>query len=107
MQSELRVDRITVSFSLEDRDDRGRKKSAFYSVTSFLERGVESKPMTIHETRIAEALLSKHVIEIVYGDAVRRNIINAQSASEEAKAILESYDRRLMKLIAAEASHGY
>lgn len=103
LRSAIRLDRITVSFSLEDRDTMGKKKSAFYSVTSFLDKGDEgSSAMTLSEGKVAQALLSKHVIETVYGDAVRRGILDARDAALEAKAILATYDRRLAKLITSE-----
>jgi len=105
LRAEMRFDRITVSFSLEDRDAQGRKKSAFYSVTSFL-GGEEARPMSFQEVRIAQALLSKHAVETVYGDAVRRGIIGSASAAEEARAILGAYDRRLSKLLTSEGTNG-
>lgn len=61
--------------------------------------------MTLDEAKVTEAILSKHVIEVVYGDAARRGILHARDAASEARSILDSYDRRLAKLLSAEVNN--
>ena len=47
LSAEIQFDKLTVSFSIEDRDPNNRKKSAFYSVTA--SRGTGAEIPQMHE----------------------------------------------------------
>lgn len=94
-----------MSFSIEDRDPSGRKKSAFYSVTASRGTGAEIPTMgedkepagfAAKDVRIVRALLSKHVVSATYEDAARRGIISRGTAQEESRAILRGYDEAII-----------
>lgn len=100
--SELSFDKLTVSFSIEDRDAQGRKKSAFYSVTASRGTGAEIATMgedktpagfRLEDVDIARALLCKHVVKATFEDALRRRIMSVSDAQEECRSILGSYDK--------------
>ena len=110
LASSLSYDKLTVSFSIEDRDANGRKKSCFYCVTA--SRGHDVDPMaqpdgvintsvgyTESDARLAHCLLSKHVIAATYSDAVRRGLMPLKAAKEEMQAILKAYDDRIAALL--------
>ncbi len=112
LHAELRLDKITVSFSIEDRDARGRKKTAFYSVTGSRGHGAEIPQMheaatsntsfTYEEAKVVRCLLAKHVVASVYDDATKRNIIGTDEAREEARRILASYDAQIVRVLSKE-----
>jgi hypothetical protein len=113
LQSEIRTDKITVSFSIEDRDRSGRKKSAFISITSSRGHGAEIQQLngndapaafTMEEANIVHALLSKHVVAATYMDAVARGFLATNAARNELSGILQAYDKRLLKLLGEKPS---
>lgn len=104
----MAIDKITVSYSIEERTQSGRKASAFYSVTASRGTGAEiqqlnedSRPAgyTPEEAKIARLLLSKHVVASVYDDAVRRGMMNSATAKEELTAVITRYDHGIVRLI--------
>jgi hypothetical protein len=91
---------VTLSFSIEDRDASGRKKSAFYSVTT--SRGTtegQTLGWDAKEVQVVRCLISKHVVNATYHDAVRRGIVSGKTATEEVKAIFEAYDASIAKIL--------
>lgn len=117
ISSEIAFDKLTVSFSIEDRDASGRKKSAFYSVTASRGTGAEINTMAMETERnpasfssedvgIARALLCKHVVKATFDDAIRRRIIGGQEAAEECRGIVASYDRHIINLLAGKNGTG-
>ena len=115
ISSEISFDKLTVSFSIEDRDGHGRKKSAFYSVTA--SRGTGAEITTMGEDRtpagfnaedvgIARALLCKHVVKATYDDAIRRRIVSTSDAQEECRSIIGSYDKLLVHLLSGKNGVG-
>lgn len=108
LAAEVRLDKITVSFSIDDRDAKGRRKSAFYSVTGSRGHGAEvpqmhenapSATFTVEEAKIVRCMLAKHVVGAVYDDASKRGIISRDEAREEAGRILGSYDAQIAKIV--------
>lgn len=108
LATEVTFDKITVSFSIEDRDARGRKKSAFYSVTGSRGHGAEVPQMhesspaatfSVEEAKIVRCMLAKHVVGAVYDDASKRGIIGRDEAREEAARILASYDQQVVRIL--------
>ncbi len=108
LAAEIQFDKITVSFSVEDRDGNNRKKSAFYSVTA--SRGTGAEIPQMHEDRqsagfaaedvkIVRSLLCKHVVAAVYEDCAKRGLMSQKDAATEARAILASYDDTIVKLL--------
>lgn len=97
-----------MSFSIEDRDPTGRKKSAFYSATASRGHGAEVQALndnapavgwTVNEAQIVGCLLSKHVVRATYRDAVNRGLLSGKSAAEEIQAVFEKYDASLASLM--------
>lgn len=116
--SEVRLDKVTVSFSIEDRDAQGRKKSCFVSETASRGHGAEMTQMhedgnpanwTIEEASVVHCVLSKHVIKATYRDAIHRRIISSETAREELVAILRKYDENITRILAASkgTSNGF
>jgi hypothetical protein len=109
LSSSVSFDKITVSFSIEDRDANNRKKSAFYSVTASRGHGAEVNQIadspggavgfTEEEAKVVHVLLSKHVVAATYVDGVRRGILASGTAREEMQAILRGYDERLVAIM--------
>lgn len=109
LSSEVSIDKVTVSFSIEDRDPSGRKKSAFYSVTASRGAGAEVTQMqeegasagfTLDEVRLARAILSRHVVQTTYDDAFRRKILSFNDDNRaERDSILASYDQVIVGLV--------
>lgn len=111
LQAEIQFDKLTVSFSIEDRDPNGRKKSAFYSVTASRGTGAEIPQMhevaqpagfAAEDVKIVRTLLCKHVVRAVFEDGARRGMMSAKDASTEARTILASYDEALVKLLQSQ-----
>ena len=96
IEGNLLLEKITVSFSLEGRDAQGQKRTAFYSVNAF----PQGRPgYTLEEARVARCLVAKHVVAVVYDDAVKRGLLPAAVAVPEAKAILAQYDNSLVRVL--------
>jgi hypothetical protein len=114
LTSEIRLDKITVSFSIEDRAFGG-KKSAFVSQTASRGRGAEMEHMnddsppanwTVEEAAIVHCVLSKQVVAATYRDAVHRRIISAETAREELPPIVHRYDDNIVRLMNKANSNG-
>jgi hypothetical protein len=99
LQADIQLGQITVSFSLEDRDFSGRKKSAFYSVNATRR---SSDGWSIEEARLVGCLVSKHVVQTVYRDVVKRGVMSVEAAHSEASAILARYDANIQKMLEKE-----
>jgi hypothetical protein len=110
LAASISFDKICVSFSIEDRDAGGRKKSCFFSVTASrggdAEAGEASPGYTPEEAKIVRTLLSKHVVAGTYDDAMRRMVIPGSVGKEECRAILHSYDRALVQLLGKPQING-
>ncbi len=100
-----------MSFSIEDRDAAGRKKSAFYSVTA--SRGTGAEIPQAHEAavpagfapedvKLVRALLCKHVVAAVYDDAAKRGLMNSKDAATEARQVLSTYDDSIVKVLQSQ-----
>lgn len=107
LQSEVRLDKITTSFSIEERTQDG-KRSTFYSVTASRGHGAEvtqfhgqDQPaaFTPEEAKLVRLLVSKHVVGATYDDAIRREILNTRQASIEMKRILGAYDDAIVRVL--------
>jgi hypothetical protein len=105
--SEIRLDKITVSFSIEDRAFGG-KKSAFVSQTASRGHGAEMGQMnedtpsanwSVEEAALVHCVLSKQVVAATYRDAVHRRIISAETAREELLPIIRRYDENIVRLM--------
>ena len=107
----MSFDKLTVSFSIDDRGLNGRKKSAFYSVTA--SRGTGAEVDQLHEegraagfapedVKIVRNLLCKHVVAAVFDDAVKRGLIDPKEAALEARTILASYDESIAKMLQSQ-----
>lgn len=116
LTSEIRTDKLTVSFSIEDRDGYGRKKSAFVSetasrghgaeMTQLNEEGGTSANWSIEEAHIVHCVLSKSVIAKTYRDAVRRRIISPETAREELPSIMQGYDANIARILNRSNGNG-
>ncbi len=106
IQAEISLTKITMSFSLEQRQDNGRKMSVFYSANAVrrVEGLLESGAWSIEEARLAGCLLSKHVVETVYRDAVKRGVLSMVMARSEVPAILARYDSNIHRMLTKDES---
>lgn len=110
--STIRVDKVTVSFSIEDRDFSGRKKGAFVCLTASRGAGgtelsgTESESptgYTLEEARVVRLALSREVVKGTYDDAFRRGVIpKNQDTVAEVKSIVDGYDGILSKITTGE-----
>ena len=107
LQADVRFDKITTSFSIEERT-AGGKRGTFYSVTASRGHGAEvnqfhenvsSATYPPEETKIVRCLLAKHVVGATYDDAAKRGILSRMEANEEARRILASYDDAIVRLL--------
>jgi hypothetical protein len=99
LETEIRFDKITVAYSIEDRDAEGRKKWSMYSPSVCREGG---GGWTAREAQIVSVILSKHVIQTTYRDVAKRKIMRPAEAAEEAAAIIRGYDMNLANLLKSE-----
>jgi len=100
--STVQVDKVTVSFSIEERDPSGRKKSVFVSLTASRGAGAEVPQMhedsestgyTMEEARIIRLALSREVVKGAYDDAFRRRVLpRDEETVSEMKQVLKSYE---------------
>lgn len=106
LSSEIRHDRITVSFSIDARDEQGRKMSVFYADTVSRKGNDPEMPLgfTNEEVRLVRLLVAKSVVSIVYDEAVFKRMFTAAQAMDELKPIQEAYDARIAKLLSDEGS---
>jgi hypothetical protein len=104
LQSEVSLNKLTTSFSIEERTQNG-KKSTFYSATASWGHGAEltqlhddspSVGFNLEEVRVVRCILAKHVVAVTYDDAIKRGILGRKQAAE---AILNSYDEALVKIL--------
>lgn len=108
LRSEISLTQVTVSFSLEQRRDSGRKMSAFYSANAVRRvPGVEEpSEWSIEEARLVGCLLSKHVVETVYRDAVKRGVLTMEEARVEAPVVLARYDANIKRMLLKDEDDG-
>jgi hypothetical protein len=103
LRAEIQIDKITVSFSIEDRDLQGRKLSAFYASTASRGHTSPEAPSaqgwSLEDTRLVSCMVSKEVVIATYRDAVRRRILSSETAKKELAAILPGYDDNIRKLL--------
>ena len=111
LSTEIQFDKLTVSFSIEDRDQNNRKKSAFYSVTASrgtgaeipqMHEGAQSTGFNSEDVKIVRNLLCKHVVRAVYEDSAKRGIMSGKDAANEAREILAGYDTTIVKLLQSD-----
>lgn len=102
LRDSLSFDKVTVSFSIEDRDSEGRKKSAFYSVSA--SRGpVEgtAEGYSMDEAQVVRLFLGRHVVQSTYDDAFRRRVLSPSADNlRERDAVLAAYDDKLVHALA-------
>jgi len=111
--SSIQVDKVTVSFSIEERDLSGRKKSVFVSLTASRGAGAEvpqmhedSRPTgyTMEEARIVRLALSREVVKAAYDDAFRRRVLSRDEETLfEMKTVLKSYTDILDQVVGVDA----
>lgn len=102
--STILVDKITVSFSIEDRNADGQKKSVFLSVNAVCDPDVKGG-YSLQETALARVILSRHVVSMVYEDAFFRRVLpNTEELRKERDTILSNYSKRAKALALAIAS---
>jgi hypothetical protein len=107
LQTEVRFEKLTTSFSIEERT-AGGKRGTFYSVTASRGHGAEvnqfhedapSASYSPEEAKIVRCLLAKHVVGATYDDASKRGILPKKQVLEEAKAILLAYDEAIVRIL--------
>lgn len=100
--AEVEHERITVAFSIDERDINGRKQSAFFSDT-IRRKSVDGSGAAFNndDSRLLRLWLSKQVIANVYDQAVKNRMFTGAQASDQLRAILEAYDVHIAKLLSA------
>ena len=96
LEAEIQFDKLTSAFSIEGRDNEGRKRWTMFSASTSREGGESWAPSDV---AVVECLLSKHVAMASYRDAVRRKVLPASVANAEAKVIRANYDNNLANLL--------
>ena len=101
LKSEIRLDKITVSFSIEDRDQTGRKRACFVSETASRGHGsdTESVGWTVDEANLVHDILAKHVVALTYRDAVYRNVLDAGTTRDEVLGVMHKYDESIARAL--------
>ena len=102
LTTEIRHDRITVSFSIDVRDPSGRKMSAFYSDTVSRRGDDHENPQlgfTSEEIRLVRLIVARQVVSVVYDEAVLKRMFTSDLAAQELKPIQEAYDARILKVL--------
>ena len=106
LQAEIHLNQVTVSFALEERfipGHDGRKMSTFYSANAVRKGlGDVGGSWTLQEAQLAASILSKHVVDTVYRDAVRRGILTPSVAKSEVLGIIHRYNLHIRKLLKNE-----
>jgi hypothetical protein len=104
LSADISYDKLTVSFSLDERDLTGRKRSSFFSL-GVSRKGSPDGPLgfTQDEIRVVRCLVSKQVVATVYDDAVKRGMLPRALANGELRPILDAYDSHIAKLM--EGTH--
>lgn len=90
-------DKITVSFTIDERLESGRRLATFYSTTV---TNKEGPGWSSEEVQIVNCLTSKQVVAAAYKDAMYRKILSRATVREELPGILASYDDDLARLLA-------
>lgn len=91
---------------VEDRDGAGRRKQAFYSASVSRNGDGPVAGWSLQEARLASCLLSRHVVETTYRDALKRRVLPKEVVATELPGILEAYDTNIVSLMANGADEG-
>ena len=96
LEESISHEKVTVGFSIEGRDVKGRKRWASYTTTvSCRDEGGWS----FSELQIVNCLVTKRVVSATCGAAFRRGLMTKGEALEEARALLRSYDANIVGLL--------
>ena len=110
IESRITVDKITVSFIVEERRDSGGKRSAFYAATCSLIEKDEGEPkqtISLDDANLYRGLVSRHVILSTMDNAIRQGVINQKQGIAEARAIAGRYVKMIARLLEnKEGSNG-
>ncbi len=103
--SSILVDKITVSFSVEDRNAEGQKKSVFMSLNAMCDPNL-GPGYSVQEMDLARVILGRRLVHMVYEDAFLRRVLPHNEAYRtERDTILELYSKKaqiLMKALKVE-----
>lgn len=105
---QMEHERITVAFSIDDRDPNGRKQSAFYSDTVRRKNAEDGTPQGFsnEESRLIRLHLSRSVVQVVYDEAVKHGMFSKSQAMEELRPIMDAYDAHIATVLAGEKTGG-
>ncbi len=96
LKSEIQYDKLTVSFSIEGRDQNGVKKFCQFSATASRNK-TDGLGWSPSEMPIIKGLMSKQVVALTYKDAAMRGVLTRPTANGELKSILEDIDKDIQK----------
>jgi hypothetical protein len=102
LESEMTFEKLTASFTIDDRDETGRRKGVFYSASVTRNNGEGG--WTASEAMIAACVLSKHVVGMTFRDALHRGVVSKQVVSQELPGIIAAYDQSIAKIVAGEGA---
>ncbi len=100
LETSLVYDKITVSFSLEERLATGRRMSCFVSMTA--NKGSQD-PLDLQagfspsEIDVVRCILSKKVVAATYADAILRGLISLDRGLAEETLIQAKYNALIAK----------
>lgn len=97
LETEIGFDKITSSFSIEDRTGDGQKRSVFFSATVSKQDG-RAPGWTPDEAQLVSCIVSRHVVRATFRDALARRMLGPDETRSELTAILANYDRALTSL---------
>ena len=95
IKSEIRYDRVSVTFSFEGRDGKGHKKMMHTTASAQRASGVWDPS----EMLIVQALVSKQVTIATYMDAQSQGLLEPGEYKSQTDRVRSSLDKRLAKLV--------
>lgn len=95
LETELGVDKLMVSFTIDGRTEDGQKRSAFISATVAKQDG-RAVGWTPQEMHAVSCIMGKHVAVATFRDARTRRIV---LDTKELADILTGYDRHLVRIL--------
>ena len=97
LEKQIRHDHISVSFTIDDRNEAGRRSVVFCSTTVSKDDG----SWTSEEAEIVGCVVAKQIVKSTYRDALRRKVLPISVVREELPSILAAYDRDVARLMGA------
>lgn len=89
IERSIRIEKVTSSYSLENRTERGYRMSSFLSYTA---RSDSEEGWTMEEARYVEAVLSQQVVSDLYTDAFARQQLTKEQRQADLQKMTPIYE---------------